>query len=161
MLAPSYGLKIPSWKCLPPILCSFPPDPRIPPRFVRNLLLRPQNVIFPPSKNLLVFCFHFFSQKYRKSWIWGSQNLPKILPKRLQKRCPKKFANFHGFLLDFCCLLQEPNLKIHAPTQCFVDFSVKSQLWKKVRQIIEKSSPNPSKTLSKSFQNREKSKKIA
>ena len=30
---------------------------------------------------------------------------------------------FHRFLLDFCCLLQEPTSKKRAPTQCFVRFS--------------------------------------
>ena len=106
----------------------LPPDPHIPPRFVRNLLLRPQNAIFSPSKNLPFFCFHFFSQKHRKSWILASQNPSKILSRRLPKQCPKKRVIFQGFLLDFCCLLQEANLKIHAPTQCFVSFPQKSNV---------------------------------
>ena len=66
-----------------PILLFLPPDPHIPPHFVRNLLLRPQNAIFLPSKNHLIFCFHFFSKKMQKSWILASQNPPEIHPKCL------------------------------------------------------------------------------
>ena len=111
-----------------PILLFLPPYPHGPPRFVRSLLLRPQNAIFKPSKNHLIFCFHFFSEKLRKSWIWACQNLPKIHLKCLQHPYLKKHAIFHGFLLIFGCLLQEPNLKFHAPTQCFVSFSQKSSV---------------------------------
>ena len=72
----------------------------------------------------------------------------------------RKFTSIlYQFFRDFYMFFKEPTLKIHAPTQCFVDFSVKSQLWKKERKVIEKSSPNSSKTLPKFFQNREKSKK--
>ena len=70
--------------------------------------------------------FEKTSKKLRKSWILASQNFPQIHPKCLQNRCFKKHAIFHGFLLIFGCLLQQPNLKFHAPTQCFVSFSQKS-----------------------------------
>ena len=86
-----------------PILLFLPPDPHIPPHFVRNLLLRPQNAIFKPSKNHLIFCFHFFSKKMQKSWILASQNPPKIHSKCLQNRCPTKPAFFHRFFAYFGC----------------------------------------------------------
>ena len=91
-----------------PILLFLPPDPHGPPHFVRNLLLRPQNAIFKPSKNHLVFCFHFFSKKSRKSWILASQNTPKTVPKSIQKRCPKKHAIFHRILLEKCFVATAP-----------------------------------------------------
>ena len=73
-----------------PILLFLPPDPHIPPHFVRNLLLRPPNANFKPSKKSFKKRFKFFSRKLGKSWILASQNPPKILPKCLQKRSPKK-----------------------------------------------------------------------
>ena len=142
-------------KCLPnllaPILFFLPPDPHIPPHFVRNLPLRPQNTIFLPSKNHFIFCFHFFSKKSRKSWFLASQNAPKTQPKSIQNRCPQKHAIFHGFLLIFGCLLQEPNLKFHAPTQCFVSFSPKTgvRFWHAflVQKTYQKPSQNEVRTL--------------
>ena len=128
----------------------LPPDPHIPPQFVRNLLLRPQNAIFYLSKNHLIFCFHFFSKKSRKSWFLVSQNAPKTQPKSIQNRCPQKHAIFHGFLLIFGCLLQEPNLKFHAPTQCFVSFSQKSSVrfWHafRIRKTYQKPFQNKART---------------
>ena len=94
-----------------PILLFLPPDPHIPPHFVRNLLLRPQNAIFLPSKNHLIFCFHFFSKKKQKSWILTSQNHPQTLPKRLQNRCSKKHRFFRGFLLQFLYFCYLGNLE--------------------------------------------------
>ena len=91
-----------------PHLMLLPPDPHGPPHFVRNLLLRPQNAIFLPSKNHLIFCFHFFLKKFRKSWILASQNPSKIHPKCLQNRCFKKHANFHGNLLEKCFVATTP-----------------------------------------------------
>ena len=86
-----------------PILLFLPPDPHIPPHFVRNLLLRPQNAIFWPSKNHLIFCFHFFSEKMQKSWILASQNPSEIRPKCLQNQCPAKPAFCHRFFAYFGC----------------------------------------------------------
>ena len=40
-------------------------------------------LIFWPSKTLLEKCFEKTSKKMRKSRIWASENLPKILPKYL------------------------------------------------------------------------------
>ena len=94
-----------------PILIFLPPDPHIPPRFARNLLLRPQNAIFLPSKNHLVFCLRFFSKKMRKSRILASQNHPQTLPKRLQNRCSKKHRFFRGFLLQFLYICYLGNLE--------------------------------------------------
>ena len=129
----------------------LPPDPHGPPHFVRNLLLRPQNAIFQPSKNHLIFCFHFFSKKSRKSWFLASQNAPKTQPKSIQNRCPQKHAIFHGFLLIFGCLLQEPNLKFHAPSYSFVDISHKSafRYWHVflVQKTYQKPSQNEVRTL--------------
>ena len=86
----------------------LPPDPHGPPHFVRNLLLRPQNVIFKPSKNHFIFCFHFFWKKSRKSWILASQNVPKSVPKSIRNRCPKKHAIFHRFLFEKCFVAKMP-----------------------------------------------------
>ena len=41
------------------------------------------------------------SKKMRKSMILASQNRPKILPKRIRNRCPKKHAIFRRFLINF------------------------------------------------------------
>ena len=64
------------------------------------------------------------------------------------------------FVLQFCgriCLLfKKPTFKIHAPTQCFVDFHTFGHISKK----ILKSSKNPPETLPKSIKNRGKSRKI-
>ena len=95
-------------ECLPPHPMFLPPDPHIPPHFARNLLLRPQNAIFLPSKNHLIFCFHFFSKKSRKSMIWASQNAPKTVPKSIQNRRPKKHAIFHRILLEKCFVATTP-----------------------------------------------------
>ena len=46
-----------------------------------------------------------------------------MLPKYIKNRDPNKHAIFQQFWFDFCCLLQRPNIKIRAPSQCFVDFS--------------------------------------
>ena len=134
-----------------PILLFLPPDPHIPPHFVRNLLLRPQNAIFKPSKNRLIFCFHFLWKKSRKSWILASQNASKTVPKSIQNRWSQKHTIFHRFLLIFCCLLQEPNLKFHAPTQCFVSFSQQSSVrfWPAclVQKTYQKPFQNEARTL--------------
>ena len=51
------------------------------------------------------------------------------------------------FVLQFCrrmCLFfEEPTFKIHAPTQCFVDFHTFGHISKKISKIVEKSSRNP------------------
>ena len=49
-----------------------------------------------------------------------------------------------------------PTLKIHAPTQCFVDFYTKSRLKPKVRKIEQKSCQNRGKIEEKSTPNRKK-----
>jgi len=84
--------------------------------------------IFAPSEPHSKNDIEKTSKKVRKLRILASQTPPKTLPKSIQNRGPKKHAIFHGFLLIFGCLLQEPNLKFHAPTQCFVSFSQKSSL---------------------------------
>ena len=84
-----------------PLLLFLPPDPHGPPHFVRNLLLRLQNAIFKPSKNHLVFCFHFFSKKSRKSWILASQNRPKIHSKAMSQKTCDFSSNFARKML--CC----------------------------------------------------------
>ena len=92
----------------------------------------------------------FEKQKTRKSRLLASQTPSKILPKTLQTQYPKKHAIFHGFLVVFGCLLHEPNLKFHAPTQCFVNFSQKSSVrfWhafrvrKNLPKTIPKQGPN-------------------
>ena len=128
----------------------LPPGPHVPPHFVRNLLLRPQNAIFKPSKNRLIFCFHFLWKKSRKSWILASQNASKTVPKSIENRWSQKHTIFHRFLLIFCCLLQEPNLKFHAPTQCFVGISQKSNVrfWHafRVRKTYQKPFQNQVRT---------------
>ena len=104
-------------KCLPPSFYSFPrthTDRPAGSKVRGNLLLRPQNAIFLPSKNLLVFCFLFFSKKHRKSWILASQNLPKTCPKCLQNRGPKKHAIFNEFLAKIAYSVKGP---MSLPTQ--------------------------------------------
>ena len=91
-------------------------------------LVGPLGSIFGPSATCFKNDFEKTSKKIRKSWIWASQNLPKILPKCFQNRCPQRHAIFHRFLLDLLCLLQRPNLKFRAPTQCFVDVAQKTHL---------------------------------
>ena len=87
--------------------------------------------------------------------IFASQNSPKIHPKCFPNRCFKKPAIFHGFLLIFGCLLQDPNLKFHAPTQCFVSVSLKSNVrfWhtSSVQKTFQKPFQNEVRTLPKSM----------
>ena len=58
------------------------------------------------------------------------------------------------FVLQFCgrmCLFfKEPTFKIHAPTQCFVDFHTFGHISKKLSKIVEKSSRNPPQIVEKS-----------
>ena len=109
------------------------------------------NRFFCSSRACFKNVFEKTSKKLRKSWIWASQNRPKIHPKCLQNRNLKKHAIFHGFLLIFGCLLQEPNLKFHAPTQCFVSFSQPSsvRLWPAclVQKTYQKLFQNEARTL--------------
>ena len=68
------------------------------------------------------------------------------------------------FSLQFCgkiCLFfKEPTFKIHAPTQCFVDFHMFGHVFEKISKIVEKSSRNPSQIQEKSKKNQEKSRKM-
>ena len=86
---------------------------------------------------------------------WASPNPPKILSKCLQNCVPKKHAILHRFLVDFCCLLYEPNLKIRAPTQCFVSFPHNSGFRFlhafSVRKTYQKPFQNEVRTLLKSM----------
>ena len=63
------------------------------------------------------------------------------------------------FFREFYCFFKVPTLKIHAPTQCFVDFYTKSRLKPKVRKIKQKSSQNRGKIREKSRKNQSKSEK--
>ena len=88
---------------------------------------------------------------------FGFSKPSQIHPKCFQNRCFKKHAIFHGFVLIFGCLLQEPNLKFHAPSQCFVDFSHNSAF--RFQHAFsptlgsEKPTKNPTKTKSEPFKN--------
>ena len=53
----------------------------------------------------------------------GSQTRPETLPKSIQNRYSKKHMFFLQFFNEICHMLQWLNLKIRAPTQCFVSFS--------------------------------------
>ena len=48
------------------------------------------------------------TKKVRKSRFSASQNPPKILPKRFRKRCSKKQAIFHRFLLQRASVAKAP-----------------------------------------------------
>ena len=58
----------------------------------------------------------------------------------------------HGFLLIFGCLLQEPNLKFHAPTQCFVSFSQKSNVRFWHAFLVQKTYRKPFQDEARTFQ---------
>ena len=113
------------------------------------------NRLFCSSRVCFKNDFEKTSKKLRKSWILASQNFPKIHPKCLPNRCFKKHAIFHWFLLIFGCLLQDPNLKFHAPTQCFVSFSQKSNVrfWHtfSIQKTFQKPFQNEVRTLPKSM----------
>ena len=97
--------------CLPPSFYSFPrtrTDRPADSKIRGEASFGPQNANFLPSKNLLVFCFLFFSKKHRKSWILASQNLPKTCPKCLQNRGPKKHAIFNEFLAKIAYSVKGP-----------------------------------------------------
>ena len=64
--------------------------------------------IFWPSKKSFKICFEKITKKMRKSRFLASQNLPKILPKRLRNRCPKKHAIFHRFFLEKAFVARAP-----------------------------------------------------
>ena len=50
---------------------------------------------------------------------------------------------FWQFCGRICLFFKEPTFKIHAPTQCFVDFHTSGLVSKKISKIVEKSSRNP------------------
>ena len=147
-------------KCLPQvpstILLFLPPGPHGPPHFVRSLLLRPQNAIFLPSKNHLVFCFRFFSIKHRKSWICASPNHPKTFPKCLRNRCPKKHAIFHWCLLEKCFVAKAPTSISYWFFQCFLlvgHFSsnrIAHAFW--IQKTYQKTIQNESETFENRYQ---------
>ena len=91
----------------------------------------------------------------RKSRILASQTPFKIHPKRHPNRGSKKHCFLHRFLLDLRCLLQRPNLKIRAPSQCFVDFLhiLVFRCWHAflVRKIYQKPFQNHVRALQKSM----------
>ena len=64
--------------------------------------------IFCSSKLRSKFSIEKTSKKMRKSMILASQNPPKMSPKCLQNRRPKKYANFHRFLLEKCFATNGP-----------------------------------------------------
>ena len=88
------------------------------------------------------------------SRILASRNLPQTLPKSSQNRRPKQLVIFLQFSSVFFDLLQKPNLKIHAPTQCFVSFSHKSVLAFRMHLGSEKHTKNLAKTIPKQPKNR-------
>ena len=94
------------------------------------------------------------SKKMRKSRILASQNLPKILPKRLRNRCPKKHRNFHRFSIDFCRLLQKPNHDFVRMAIVFLGFYTIDAFACGIRFGSHNRAKNPSKTRSEPFKNR-------
>ena len=132
----------------------LPPDPHIPPHFVRSLLLRPQNAIFSPSKIHLIFCFHFLSKKMRKSWILPSQNPPKTLPKSIQNRCATKHTNFHGFLSNFHAWCKSRTSKFVRPANVLLTFHTIHLFALGMHFGSKKPTKNLSKTRSEPFKNR-------
>ena len=66
----------------------------------------------------------------------------------------------HQFWVDFFMFFQEPTFKIHAPTQCFVNFYSVSPFLKKSPKITENSPKILSKSLPKPPKIEEKSQKI-
>ena len=111
--------------------------------------------IFCPSKLHSIFGIEKKSKNMRKSRILASQNPFKTLAKSFQNRTLQKHAIVHRFLLEFCCLLQEPTSKKRAPTQCFVNFSHNSvfRFWHAflLQKTYQKPFQNEVRTLPKSM----------
>ena len=129
------------------------PLPNRPKTFPKRPKIHPKGLLGP----ILDQCFY-------KIWFWKSKKASKCAQKWPQgcPERPKPFPNWaqhlpksdfwallcvflfdrkftsilYQFFRDFYILFKEATLKIHAPTQRFVDFTVNSQLWKKVLQII-------------------------
>ena len=137
-----------------PILLFLPPDPHIPPHFARNLLLRPQNAIFKPSKNLLIFCFHFFSKKSRKSWILVPKTLPKPSQNPLKIDVPKNMRFFMDFCSIFVACCKSRTSKFMRPRSVLLGFH-KNQMFAFGKHFgFEKPIKNHSKTKPEPFKNR-------
>ena len=79
----------------------------------------------------------------QKSRILASQTRPETLPKSIQNRYSKKHTLFLQFFNEFCHMLQWLNLKIRAPTQCFVDFSHKCPFPFLHNFLVQKASQKP------------------
>ena len=110
-----------------------------------------------------LFClsaeFHFFAfrkilsnllwkndGKSQKSKFWGSQDPPKILPKRLRNRCPKRHAIFHCFLFDsflFFTLRFLENMHFASTGARFLRFSLKSRFCKIHAFLVKKTYQKP------------------
>ena len=93
-------------------------------------------------------------KKTRKSRILASQTHPETLPKSIQNRYSKKHTFFLQFLNEFCHMLQWLNLKIRAPTQCFVNFSHKCLFRFLHALLVQKPSKNLFKSRSERRKNR-------
>ena len=144
-------LRLPPLYSLPRTTHIPPGRPKISVFFVLDAFFS----IFGPSKKNFKICFEKSSKKMRKSKVLASQNPPKTPPKSFRNRGSRKHTKFHRFCWIFCCLLQKPNIKICAPSQCFVDFSHNSafdfQHVYRVRKTYQKPFQNDARTLPKSM----------
>ena len=95
------------------------------------------------------------SKNVRKLRILASQNPPKIHPKYLQNRRPKKHGIFQRFLFEKAFVARAPTLDFCWQGHSFVSFSQNSVLrfWNAfwVRKTSQKPSRNDVRTLPKSM----------
>ena len=110
--------------------------------------------IFCPSNLHSKFCIEKITKKMRKSSILASQNPPKIHPKCLQNRRPKKHASFHRFLLEFGCMLQKPTSKNVRPRSVLLAFHKFQFIAFGMHFRFKKPTKTLSKTRTEPFKNR-------
>ena len=108
---------------------------------------------FLSSKNHLIFCFHFFSNKSRKSWILAFQTLPKPSQNPFKIDVPKNMR----FFIEFCsknALLQRRHRFRIGFSNTFCLSGTFLRIAFRMHFGSKKPTKNQSKTTSEPFKNR-------
>ena len=154
MLAPSYGLKIPSWKCLPPILCSFPRT-RTYRRDSSAICSWGLKMRFFRLPKIFLFFASIFSRKNTENHgFWPPKTLPKSFPEGSQNNVPKNVWFFRDFYLIFVVCCRRRTSKFMRPRNVLLAFH-KNRMFAFGKHLgPEKPTKNRSKTRPEPFKNR-------
>ena len=121
-----------------------------------NLPPPPWEAVYAPfsgSSNTFQNSLRKNIEKMRKIFDFDHQNQPQTFSKPNQNRRPEKHQNFHWFSMDFCCLLQKPNLDFVRMAIVFLGFYTIDAFSCGMRFGSHNHAKNPSKTKSEPFKN--------